>query len=894
MTKPISIEKNKSLRTSQDYEYLRNKGIEHIQKLSGHIWTDHNIHDPGITTLEILCYALTDLGYRTDFEIKDLLTTPPDPEKNSQADDLKNSSFFPAQDILTNTPLTINDYRTLLLRIKGIRNAWLDPMVDPGTAENEKPVYIDCLKKGLSFRSANSNKQANTRLELSGLYKVLLELEIDDVLGSLNETRLLYTVKTGPLKGKELSIDIPDFSEKKTVFAEKLPEGLNPVFVSKSGPDFIFRLELANQVVVRELKVIIQDKADINSVTQEVIGEQLAAALPFFWCKQHKINQVMNSVSCVLHAHRNLCEDFCSIETVKPEHISLCADIEVKSDADMEKVQAQVFFAVEQYFNPTVGYYSLREMLDQGLHPDEIFNGPYLDYGFTCADQPVFAKPGFIKTEEIKASKLRKAIYGSDIINILMDFDQIVSVKNLMFRKYNADGTPARESKKWCLKITRNHQPVLNIGRSKVLFFKNEIPYSAKQREFADTLDHLRAMSRKAAYTEAGQTLKLPRGKYRDTETHFSIQHDYPQVYGIGEEGLPGSVQPERVNQARQLKGYLTFYDQVLADYLSQLANISKLFSLDKDIEQTYFSQFMTNIAGVADRFEDEFYMDKTFLKEPSQRKLLAEDEILFYDRRNRALDHLIARFSEQFTDYVLMMHNLTGDALKLDKEITGDKIDFLQEYPVISRERNKAFNYLPRQAEDAWDTDNVSGLEKRVSRLTGIRNYKRRNLARCGELSENGDQEGFYLFEHILFRPLSGKEDRLMNVCLGQECEACGDEDPYSFRISVILPCWTERFQRAGFRRYFEKTLREQAPAHIHARICWISNEQMTVLQEKYREWLKTRAEKKPDQQTLRNLIEILEQLKTVYPAATLHDCLDDDEGSPVRLGSTNLGSFR
>jgi len=39
--------------------------------------------------------------------------------------------------------------------------------------------------------------------------------------------------------------------------------------------------------------------------------------------------------------------------------------------------------------------------------------------------------------------------------------------------------------------------------------------------------------------------------------------------------------------------------------------------------------------------------------------------------------------------------------------------------------------------------------------------------------------------------------------------------------------------------------------------------------------------------------LLVILEQLKSIFPTATLHDCEDDDSGTPVRLGSTNLGVF-
>ncbi len=66
---------------------------------------------------------------------------------------------------------------------------------------------------------------------------------------------------------------------------------------------------------------------------------------------------------CVLQAHRNLCEDYLSIATVPPEHVAICADIELTADADIELVQARVFHAIEQYFNPPIPYYTLKELL---------------------------------------------------------------------------------------------------------------------------------------------------------------------------------------------------------------------------------------------------------------------------------------------------------------------------------------------------------------------------------------------------------------------------------------------------------------------------------------------------------------------------------------------------
>jgi uncharacterized protein len=1015
MIDQLEIEKNKVLLPAQDYSFLRATGIDYVQSLSGQIWTDHNLHDPGITILEILCYALTDLGYRTAFDLKDLLAA-----EDGSVEPPEISGLFPAHEILTSTPLTILDYRKLLLKIEGVRNAWLDPMTDPGQVgnyrESEIPIFADCVEGALSYQPLNKLGAENQRVRLSGLYRVLLELEIDDLFGSLNEHRLVYQVRRGPLKGLIFSLDSQDPAFDAVDFGTDLANVLQVESLAQSARGFSARVRVGlaggGELVLDELVlVVLEDRpvpgqAPVTVALPELdalLADEAADALiPVFWAKQRARQRSIEAVGCVLNTHRNLCEDFLSIRTVEPEHVAVCADIELKPDADLEAVQARVFHAIELYFNPPVRYYTLKELLDEGLCADDIFNGPYVAPAFRCGGQEVFTKAGFVKDEELQASELRRVVYVSDIINILMDFPEIVSIKNVLLRKVDVHGNPVGGSEKWCLPITPLHQPVLSIEASKILFFKNGFPYRARRTEFQETLDYLRAMAHKAAYVEPNQELPVPRGRYRNPGQYYSIQHDFPQTYGIGSAGLPAMASDTRVAQARQFKAYLTFYDQMLADYLAQLANVRRLFSLDKALPTTYFSQYLSEIAGVRGQFPDEFYVDKAKLSDDAQRTRLTEDEELFQERRNRLLDHLTARFAEQFTDYVLMMFNLNGDRLKTGRDLIDDKIDFLREYPVVSRERHKAFNYRPEDPAQIWDTENVSGLEKRVSRLAGIDDYSRRDLA-CDEVfsglfgtSEVGsgfrleipdsqgtaifrsvesfpdadaalaaartlypfirqeksyqvdasggtgsiryrivaggaslendmtfdtaadairsaraivdrydeilltedacDEEGFHLIEHILLRPTTD-QDALFDVCLDPGCLSCGDEDPYTFRVQVVLPYWPRRFRNLDFRRFFEQTLREETPAHIHVRICWVSNEQMAELDATYRAWIEARAATPVVQadltQALKELIDILQRLKTVYPAATLHDCIEGENENPVRLGSTNLGIF-
>lgn len=125
MSKSKTISKDDNSHESLDFERLFQLGIAHTEQLSGEVWTDYNPHDPGVTMLEYLCFAITDLGYRTNFSIEDILFS------NLTKDRSVNNAFFAAHDILPNAPLTDEDYRKLLIdRIPNVQNAWLKPVKD--------------------------------------------------------------------------------------------------------------------------------------------------------------------------------------------------------------------------------------------------------------------------------------------------------------------------------------------------------------------------------------------------------------------------------------------------------------------------------------------------------------------------------------------------------------------------------------------------------------------------------------------------------------------------------------------------------------------------------------------------------------------------------------------
>ena len=73
MKKAQTVSKANYEQPSLDYEWLREKALSFAQQFSGNIWTDYHYHDPGVTFMEQLCYAITVLAYRTQFPITDLL-----------------------------------------------------------------------------------------------------------------------------------------------------------------------------------------------------------------------------------------------------------------------------------------------------------------------------------------------------------------------------------------------------------------------------------------------------------------------------------------------------------------------------------------------------------------------------------------------------------------------------------------------------------------------------------------------------------------------------------------------------------------------------------------------------------------------------------------------------
>jgi len=841
---PVTISKQPVLRPAEDFYRLRREGIGFIEQMGSRLWTDYNLHDPGITLLEAFAFAITDLAYRSGWDIEDLLAPAPGQVAPDQA-------FYTARRILTINPWTPDDFRRLLLDLSPVRNAWV--FCKKCACDLLYYAWCDELKQlQLSYKKTTDTQFSPATVEPLGLYEALLELESDPQLGDLNDRKIEQTVfaydedkaphpltlelrfPAWELLDRQVLNNFIRYEGTDTKAFDRKITGISAFRFTRSNVSELTETDPFDAVVKdaelrrywREVFYVsfnvtfdVGDPLVLNNVAMRFFGGEtaknalkvLSPADPLGFALQtwlqtmppdvrtatgfiqqyrwklRKAADAVDSAKTTLHGHRNLDEDFCRVRRVDVEDVAVCADVEVTPDADIERIQAEIWFAVERYFNPPVPFYTLPELQDAGVPTEEIFNGPELE-------------SGFLKADELVASGLKTELRVSDLINLLMDIEGVRAVNNLQLTKYDPEGKPV-QSASWTLAVTPLHQPRLYFNLSRFLFYKNGLPFQARGAEARETLTQLRGAADRPKVPNAPMDLPEPVGTFRDPEDFFPVQYSLPRTYGVGQEGLPSNASVLRRAQARQLKGYLMVFEQMLANATAQIANTAQLFSIGTAAKRTYFTRLLDGsvLEGANDLLDG---LTAGGLQE------LAETADEFLERRNRFLNHLLARFGEQFGEYALLLTD-RADALAAQQELITDKLAFLTVADKISHDRGKAFDYRNNPTDPA----NAPGLRLRLRALLGI--------------APGNEAERFIVVEHLLLRP-KFHGDALYPACADGGCTTCGEAvDPYSFRLTYVMTGWAKPFDTdLEMRRFADRTIRGETPAHLLPKICWVGND--------------------------------------------------------------------
>jgi hypothetical protein len=578
-----------------DFQFLRQEGIRYLQRLSGHIWTDHNLHDPGMTVLDQLCYVLNDLSYRIDHDIRDLLS-----EENGSVGPYL---YSPGQ-IMTVNPVTLLDIRKTIIDVYGVKNAWVEKVgvTDPA-------IYLNEEDKSLRLTALSEKDEP---IQLKGLYRVLVE-------------------------------------------------------------------------------------------KRESVGEDI----------QPRVRER-------LMASRNVCEDFAEIRVLESQYVAIAGGIEVGNREDISEFAVEILLALSEEISPEVRFWSLAEMLERGKTIDEIIDGPLLQHGF-------------IDDDELAGFTRKKELYTSDIVHRIMGLPSVNGVRDIVLKLGELTG-------EWHMTLDPQRTPKLDVDNTlrSLVFSKNGLDLPLQKEWIKKRYDQVKASRVQQLRSREEVDLVPVKGRYRDLAQYRSLKHLFPQVYGIGEDGLPENASPKRRSQASQLNAYLLFFDQLLANYFAQVAQMKDLFSFEPS--GTYFHRELSEVQADTDNSMLQHEGTETyasFLAEATESTSLA------LERKNRFLNHLLARFNENFTHYSLLMYEASTngkDRTAAQNKLVNAKLDFLRNYPEISSGRFKAFDYTKSAA------GNLSGLQKRIA-------------ARLGLLPQTEEEEiPFYMIEHILLRPV--KED--------------------------------------------------------------------------------------------------------------------------------------
>jgi hypothetical protein len=659
MAEDLFINVDNDLRPHEDYNFLRAEGIRLIERLSGKVWTNYNSHDPGITLLEALCYTLTDLGYRTSFEVRDILA--PD----SQDPDW-GTIFYTSRQILPSNPVTLTDFRKLIIDTEGIKNAWIEV-----SNEYEVLLYLNAKDKAVETDPATyqldySSSSDNEPMRLRGLYKITVDYDEDIITGN-------------------------------------------------------------KQAIVDE------------------------------------------NVRKKLNVHRNLCEDFLSIKPVNYEYFTMEAEIQIWEGFDIEQVNAKIFQVIHNFFSPSIRFYTLEQMMERGYTAEEIFEGPAL-------------KNGFIDTVDLEKSERYMDIHLSDIIKLISDIPGVIAVKKCVFPIETQSAFS--DFTQWITNIKEKEKaPKLDLEKSTIRFVRSgdrhrtDKEKTPDKKRVQDIFNFLQSGTRSSKIKGLITDSPVPRGDFMNIAEYYPFQYSLPSSYGM-QENITGQsldysiIEPaidelkakgknpgtristntetldsaafdifgksltalqsieefnrveenfitvqvnkygKKGRQILQLRGFLIFFEQIMADYLSQLSNISHLFSFEPTVSQTFYPQVLQNIYDLGVLIINAKIYRQNNLK-------LIETEKQFLKKRSDILDHLMARYGENAETYAprAFQSNQTVPSATIK-----NKVNVLADYVAISNYRGNGFDYS--SPDRTWDTDNVTGMKRRICRLLGMENF--------------------------------------------------------------------------------------------------------------------------------------------------------------------------
>ena len=682
-------------RISQNYTALRESGMAYIRELAKESWTDHNLHDPGITLLEVFSYAMTELGFRVQLDIPDLLRSG----MQHALPDLQ-----PAHRVLPCSPVTPRDLRMLLLDHPQLRDARLTT-----NARTEKSFFELSPESSPPFTYIENASPAAPH----GLYEVNLEFRER----ALNSNT--YTLFVGPAESPQtLDIALPYWDEGAalplrngpsidvvTLLADDASIIWHPLTESQSfyaevSVDYTDAEGSGSTVlwiILRIVDDLINPIVEIPSILAEASTQIQATGedslIQVYTRLVQSANGAVQQIQHYLASWRNLCEDPVRIMAARVQEIAVDARIEVTGGIDVEQILADIFVSIDQMLVPPLQFIDMVQLRkDSADNVETIFDGPLLRHGFLDDVENITMDVLQLYTSDIlRLIMLRRDDSATDVVTQENPSGRnIIAVTDLTLSNF-INNRPITEDAQNCLNLveTERYRPRLSLAKSNIVFVRNdeEVPYSM-QRVTSLFTEKQQANEEAALPVNPSLVRVVAQGELLPVEDYVPLQFDLPSAYGVGEARLPDNIDIKHRSAVLQLKGYLHIFEQFLADLTAELGNINRFFSSSRKEKSTYFSRALFDLPDVQKllvRSPSDPSGWNAFIDNPQNPHIKALQEALegadqFLDRRNRMLDHLLARQGEEMVAFSQELHRYAQKELLAGDIEPGDITVYMQQ----------------------------------------------------------------------------------------------------------------------------------------------------------------------------------------------------------------------
>ncbi len=394
--------------------------------------------------------------------------------------------------------------------------------------------------------------------------------------------------------------------------------------------------------------------------------------------------EVRREIVRTFQAFRNIGEELHEVRFISRRPLTLTGDIEIRAGVQVLKVLTDIYWEAQLFFLGGIRYLRLEDLLAKGVTPDEILDGPELRHWVLDEEvlQPVADRyPVTVLFRRLAGLKGVETVRALGFTDGEREFREVIAVED------PADSfTVEIPDNKEKLRLT------LWSGGSRVKVEVSALPFLLYAR-------YARFFGRHNCSEDLSALASYPSGTYRPMYRHSSVMNDFPDCYGVNRWGVAAGETELRKAQAKQLRGFLTLFDGVIARGLKELERLPLLMAPEGGVLQE---------GVVPSEVPGETW---EALVDTERSELSGTDSRRWQEQRKRLLEMWEGMYGEESEPSWLREYDFYEES---ETESLKRRFGFFRRLPDWGRSRFRAVDLTN------VDPENVPGVKAYVGALLG------------------------------------------------------------------------------------------------------------------------------------------------------------------------------